>query len=109
MSLKRSANNEQKFVPHLWASPGNDAERHQYPTGRTQMTSRTKTCMTEQEAGAYLSLAAGTLRNWRKDGVGPAFIKLGRSVRYTTDDLDRYVIDHTFEPEEHDSEKVRMK
>ena len=73
------------------------------------MTSRTKTCMTEQEAGAYLCLAAGTLRNWRKDGVGPAFIKLGRSVRYTADDLDRFVVDHTFEPEDHSSKKEKRK
>ena len=73
------------------------------------MTSSKNPCMTEQEAGAYLCLAPATLRNWRAYGVGPAFIKLGRSVRYTADDLDRFVVDHTFEPEDHSSKKERMK
>ena len=73
------------------------------------MTTRYNTCMTEEEAGAYLSLAPATLRNWRKDGIGPAFIKLGRCVRYTADDLDRYVHDHTFTPEELGYEKVGIR
>ena len=68
-----------------------------------------KAYLTEAEAAEYLELNQGTLANWRMKGVGPAYSRLGRCVRYTVDNLDRYVVDHTFEPEQHNSEKARMK
>lgn len=37
---------------------------------------------TEKEEAARLNLSARTLQQWRVQGVGPAFIKLGRAVRY---------------------------
>jgi len=45
----------------------------------------------EQEAAAYLNVARGTLRNWRQEGKGPAFIRLGRLIRYSQEELLRYV------------------
>ena len=35
-----------------------------------------------------------TLRNWRTESRGPAYIKLGRSVRYTMNDLKEFVDEH---------------
>ena len=50
----------------------------------------------EHEAGRYLGgetapISQRTLQRWRLEGVGPAFLKLGRLVRYRKSDLDRWV------------------
>ncbi|MXP09623.1 helix-turn-helix domain-containing protein [Pseudoblastomonas halimionae] len=43
-------------------------------------------------AAAYLGSTAGTLKNWRAAGIGPAYhIMQERLVRYHADDLDRFV------------------
>jgi excisionase family DNA binding protein len=39
--------------------------------------------LTEKEAARLLSLSHRTLQAWRRQGVGPKFIKFGRSVRYS--------------------------
>ena len=43
------------------------------------------------EAAKILNVATSTLRKWRCKGGGPAYRKLGRSCRYTIDDLRQYV------------------
>ena len=45
----------------------------------------------ESEAGNYLKVGNRALQAWRLRGEGPKFIKVGRLVRYSVDDLDRYV------------------
>lgn len=48
----------------------------------------------EEAAAAWLGLAVKTLQNWRYEGRGPKYIKLGapRSpVRYRLSDLREYV------------------
>lgn len=47
--------------------------------------------LTTREAALYLSIPEGTLRYWRKVGVGPAWVKLEGSIRYDVADLDAYV------------------
>jgi hypothetical protein len=44
---------------------------------------------TEQAAGEY-QVPTATLIDWRYKGVGPAYVKLGRHVRYLRDDLDHW-------------------
>ena len=40
------------------------------------------------QAGEFLNINHGTLMNWRSQGIGPAFIKVGsRMVRYKLSDL----------------------
>lgn len=39
--------------------------------------------LTEQDVGELFAVSKYTLRNWRTTGQGPAFVKLGRCVRYT--------------------------
>jgi predicted DNA-binding transcriptional regulator AlpA len=41
----------------------------------------------ELEAAEILALSVTTLRKWRWDGSGPRFVKLGKAVRYSKDDL----------------------
>ncbi len=47
--------------------------------------------MDEKQVAKLLSVSPKTLRNWRYLGRGPAFIKLGRTVRYKISDLDKYI------------------
>ncbi len=49
--------------------------------------------MTDKEAAEYLNISVHTLRSYRKikdETNGPKFHKLGRSVRYTKEDLDNW-------------------
>ena len=45
------------------------------------------------EAGAaeFLSIPATTLTRWRFERRGPAFIKVGKAVRYRRADLERFL------------------
>ncbi len=54
--------------------------------------------LTENEAAAYLSISAGTLRNARSTGAhgripSPKFFKIGRLIRYAREDLDSWIRD----------------
>jgi excisionase family DNA binding protein len=48
-----------------------------------------------QEAAEYLGLGHSTLAKLRLTGSGPSFRKLGRSVRYHLDDLDRWAAERS--------------
>jgi excisionase family DNA binding protein len=50
--------------------------------------------LTVREAAEYVRLAQTTLNQMRTSGRGPQFIKLGRSVRYDTRDLDKWIDAH---------------
>ena len=43
------------------------------------------------EVGEILRIEIETLEAWRRKGIGPAFVKLGRDVRYRPSDLLRFV------------------
>lgn len=43
--------------------------------------------LNEHEAAERLGVTVHALRKWRVNGTGPAFLKLGRAVRYDADDL----------------------
>jgi predicted DNA-binding transcriptional regulator AlpA len=47
--------------------------------------------LTEMDAAGRLGLKVATLRAWRHQGRGPAFVRLGRSVRYLPSDLDEFL------------------
>jgi excisionase family DNA binding protein len=42
------------------------------------------------EAAERLGLSRHTLNQWRLRGRGPAFVRLGRAVRYAVSDLDAW-------------------
>ncbi len=42
-------------------------------------------------AAIFLGLGVRTLQNWRVLGGGPVFIRVGRSVRYSMEDLEEYL------------------
>jgi len=47
--------------------------------------------LTEQQAASYLTRSVSSLRRDRKNGVGPRFVRLGRSIRYPKVELDVYL------------------
>lgn len=47
--------------------------------------------LTTREAAAYLNVQPTTLEQWRWNGRGPNFVKLGRSVRYRQADLEAFL------------------
>lgn len=47
--------------------------------------------LTEVEAATRLGLKVATLRAWRRQGRGPAFVQLGRAIRYLPSDLDEFL------------------
>jgi len=54
--------------------------------------------LTEPQTAEKLNTATATLRRWRWAGVGPAYIKVGRLVRYDEDDLEAYLKSRRVEP-----------
>jgi hypothetical protein len=61
-------------------------------TGKVNMTVNvTEPLITEGEAAAILRVSLTSLRRWRREGSGPVYRKLGRSVRYRPNDLSDFV------------------
>ena len=50
--------------------------------------------LTEKQAAGYLTRSVSTLRRGRKNGTGPRFVRIGRSVRYQQSELDAYIDSH---------------
>jgi predicted DNA-binding transcriptional regulator AlpA len=46
---------------------------------------------TEREEAARLQLSLRTLQAWRTRGDGPAYLKLGKAVRYNPLEVDRWL------------------
>jgi hypothetical protein len=40
-----------------------------------------------------------TLRRWRVEDRGPKYIRMGRTIRYRREDVERYVKEHEHEPQ----------
>jgi hypothetical protein len=54
--------------------------------------------LTQEEAAAFLHKSPRVLRLWRTAGIGPAYVKLGKTVLYNRDDLITYVRSNTVQP-----------
>ncbi len=50
-----------------------------------------QTPLTTEQAAQVLGLKPTTLEIWRCRGDGPAFLKLGRAVRYRHEDLLKFI------------------
>ena len=46
--------------------------------------------LTDVEVATRLGVSRFTVRSWRLKGQGPRFLKMGRAVRYRTEDVDDY-------------------
>jgi len=46
---------------------------------------------TTDELARKLGVAVRSIERWRQSGEGPAFVKVGRSVRYNSSDVDDWI------------------
>lgn len=56
--------------------------------------------LSERDAARYIGFSGSYLRNSRKANRGPAFIRVGRSVRYVVTDLEAWLNRHRVETRE---------
>jgi len=57
-----------------------------------QESARTESSLMDPYSAArWLNLSPGHLMNMRSTGIGPDFVRLGRSVRYRLSDLEAWV------------------
>lgn len=54
----------------------------------------------ERDSSRYIGYRPPTLRKWRRENTGPAYIKVGRSIRYLIVDLDVWLDQHRVETRE---------
>jgi predicted DNA-binding transcriptional regulator AlpA len=54
--------------------------------------------LNEAQAAARLGLKVATLRAWRNQGRGPAYVRLGRSIRYLATDLEDFLNSNRHHP-----------
>ena len=52
----------------------------------------------ERDAAAYVGFKQPTMRKWRREGTGPAYLRIGRAVRYRIADLDRFLDESLVSP-----------
>lgn len=51
-------------------------------------------------AAEMLGATPSRLEQWRHRGVGPVYVKVGQSVRYPVDELERFIEANTVRPAE---------
>jgi excisionase family DNA binding protein len=49
------------------------------------------TAITEVEVARRLAVSVSTVQAWRRRRQGPAYLKIGRAVRYRPEDVDAYL------------------
>lgn len=47
--------------------------------------------MTQRQTADYLGKVERTLERWRRDGVGPRYLRVGRTIRYRRADVDAWL------------------
>jgi hypothetical protein len=60
-----------------------------------------------KEAAEFICKPIGTLNNWRHLGYGPAYVKVGYSVRYFEEDLLRFLEANRIVPTDQDYSGAR--
>ena len=61
--------------------------------------------LTPGQLAAMAHVSVGTLGNWRWKGFGPAYVKLGRSVRYRIDDVRIWLRAQLIEPRDETTDR----
>jgi hypothetical protein len=59
------------------------------------MTIEVPALLDEHAAAARLTCKPVTLRRWRAAGIGPAFVRVGRLIRYDLRELERWIATQT--------------
>jgi excisionase family DNA binding protein len=59
---------------------------------------RDERLLTVKETAQYLGTTPGNVYDWVKNGKGPRYVRMGRSIRYRLSDLEKYVDVRVVEP-----------
>ncbi|MDA8149822.1 MAG: helix-turn-helix domain-containing protein [Nitrospiraceae bacterium] len=51
--------------------------------------------LSNRDAALFLGIAETTLPRWRWAGIGPGFLRVGRSIRYRLSDLENYLAERS--------------
>jgi predicted DNA-binding transcriptional regulator AlpA len=63
----------------------------------TDTVSRNRPLVPDTDAAPELGVSPATLRVWRRRGIGPRFVRIGRSIRYRRADIEEYISKRTVE------------
>lgn len=92
---EQPADTPPKDEPERTANPTSHPEPERPvppPTPRRKNTGQTAAPLIDTTAtSVFLGVPVQTLKNWRADGEGPPYVKVGRLVRYDPRDLDRWI------------------
>ena len=53
-----------------------------------------KPSLTENQLAERWGLSVKTLQDWRRKGMGVAYLKLGKAIRYPHEIVEKYEIEH---------------
>ncbi|MCG5533015.1 helix-turn-helix domain-containing protein [Halorhodospira sp. 9621] len=53
---------------------------------------------TTEELAGYLCVSQRTLERWRRQRIGPAWVRVGHKIRYRREDVDAWLAKHRQEP-----------
>ncbi|MGV3518777.1 helix-turn-helix transcriptional regulator [Luteitalea sp.] len=70
-------------MSHLESGADVNLEQSRTPSSR-------RLTLTDVEVAARLGVSRFTVRSWRLKGLGPRFLKMGRAVRYRSEDVGEY-------------------
>lgn len=62
--------------------------------------------LTPKEVCQLLRLSTGQLSNWRRDGIGPAYIQEGRIIRYEEQAVTRWIEMKQLETQQGENQKL---
>lgn len=54
--------------------------------------------LSNSEAAEFLGMSPDTLARWRWAGIGPAYLKIGRSIKYRRADLEAFLNESRVNP-----------
>jgi len=57
-----------------------------------------KKLLSNREAAEFLGLSEDTLPRWRWSGIGPVYLKVGRTVKYRLSDLETFLNESRVNP-----------
>jgi hypothetical protein len=66
--------------------------------GKRLIGESTMKALTDEEAAQILQVAPNTLRKWRCYRTGPAYVRMGRCIRYLEKDLAEYLMVKRIDP-----------
>jgi excisionase family DNA binding protein len=65
----------------------------------------TRELITTFDAAKLLAVARRTLARWRREGRGPAYVQVGRGIRYRRKDIESFVRSGLIDPTEETTEE----